>query len=128
MLILCLEHFSRLIQDTVIWDTFHFVQLRTFSCGSFMGSTALKNTVWRPLFESFAPAIRPDSENRIAVMGRTNVINVFNTVVRDFAHCLPEMDQLCFLQSGLEKHACKECQHKSLSNTEVFFLLLAFSR
>ena len=44
----------------------------------------MKNTVCRPLFESFAPAIRPDSENRIADMGRTNVINIFNTIVRDF--------------------------------------------
>ena len=27
--------------------------------------------------------------------------------------------QLCSLQSGLEQHACKECNHKSLSNTEI---------
>ena len=111
MLILCLEHLSRLIQDTVIWDTFHFVQLCTFSCGSFMGST---------LFESFTPAIRPHSENRIAVMRRTKVINVFNTFVRDFHIVLQRLINFVSSRVAFGKHACKECHHESLSNTEVF--------
>ena len=54
----------------------------------------MKNTVWRPLFESFAPAIRPDVENRIAVKGRTNVISVFNTIERDF-HIVLQRSTLC---------------------------------
>ena len=59
-------------------------------------------------------------ENRIAVMRRTNVIDVFYSVCTDSPHYLAEMDQTCSLQSGLAKQACRESSRWSPDNAEIF--------
>ena len=65
--------------------------------------------------------------NRNAVMGRTNVIKCDQYNCTRFPQCPAQIDQPCFLQSGLEWHACEECNRKESKQYCSLFVLRPFS-
>ena len=117
--ILCLEHFSSWSNElhsgtlSISFDMVPFVAL------SRRKVRLVKDTVLSSLFWIFPSSNQTWLNTTLVIMGRTNVINIFSSIVRDFHTAVT--DQLCFLQSGLGWHACTECFHWSPSNTGFFY-------
>ena len=86
MRIVCLHHGT-------LSTSFGKVSPVTLSCrcALLMGSTAVKNAVCRPSFDSVPPAYRPDQRDKCIQFNCPGI-----------PHCPAEIDQLCFLHGGLE--------------------------